>query len=70
MNQALKQWLRVVFFAAHVGHTRPDIFSHISSVSPIHMLRDLIALALICQLNPAFAEDERVHTQKQIDAAR
>lgn len=34
------------------------------------MLRALIALALICLLNPAFAEDERVQTQKQIDAAR
>ncbi|EPM48531.1 peptidase, M23/M37 family protein, partial [Pseudomonas syringae pv. actinidiae ICMP 19073] len=34
------------------------------------MLRAFIALALICLLNPAFAEDERVQTQKQIDAAR
>jgi septal ring factor EnvC (AmiA/AmiB activator) len=34
------------------------------------MLRALIALALICLLNPAFAEDERALTQKQIDAAR
>lgn len=70
MFQASKQWLRGVFFAAHGGHTRPDIFSHNSSVSPTHMLRALIALALICLLNPAFAEDERVQTQKQIDAAR
>ncbi|KPW73760.1 Peptidase, M23/M37 family [Pseudomonas cannabina] len=70
MLKASKQWLRGVFFAAHGGHTRPDIFSHNSSVSPTHMLRALIALALICLLNPAFAEDERVQTQKQIDAAR
>ncbi|WP_426117916.1 murein hydrolase activator EnvC family protein [Pseudomonas sp. DSP3-2-2] len=34
------------------------------------MLRALIALALICLLNPAFADDERAQTQKQIDAAR
>ena len=34
------------------------------------MLRALIALVLICLLNPAFAEDERAQTQKQIDAAR
>lgn len=34
------------------------------------MLRALIALALICLLNPAFAADERAQTQKQIDAAR
>ena len=34
------------------------------------MLRALITLALICLLNPAFADDERAQTQKQIDAAR
>ncbi len=34
------------------------------------MLRALIALALICLLNPAFAEDERAQTQKQLDATR
>ena len=34
------------------------------------MLRAFIALALICLLNPAFADDERAQTQKQIDAAR
>ncbi|MEG5264193.1 murein hydrolase activator EnvC [Pseudomonas sp. JDS28PS106] len=34
------------------------------------MLRASIALALICLLNPAFADDERAQTQKQIDAAR
>lgn len=34
------------------------------------MLRALIALALICVLNPAFADDERAQTQKQMDAAR
>ena len=34
------------------------------------MLRALIALALICLLNPAFADDERAQTQKQIEAAR
>ncbi|GFM87566.1 peptidase M23 [Pseudomonas cichorii] len=34
------------------------------------MLRALIALVLICLLNPAFADDERAQTQKQIDAAR
>jgi len=33
------------------------------------MLRALIALALICLLNPAFA-DERAQTQQQLDAAR
>ncbi|RRV03952.1 peptidase M23 [Pseudomonas sp. v388] len=34
------------------------------------MLRALIALALMCLLNPAFAVDERAQTQQQIDAAR
>jgi septal ring factor EnvC (AmiA/AmiB activator) len=34
------------------------------------MLRALIALALMCLLSPAFADDERAQTQKQIDAAR
>ncbi|WP_295477839.1 murein hydrolase activator EnvC [uncultured Pseudomonas sp.] len=34
------------------------------------MLRVLTALVLICLLNPAFAEDERAQTQKQIEAAR
>ncbi len=34
------------------------------------MLRALIALVLLCLLNPAFADDERAQTQKQIDAAR
>lgn len=34
------------------------------------MLRALITLALICLLNPAFADDQRALTQKQIDAAR
>ncbi|BAP42031.1 peptidoglycan DD-metalloendopeptidase family protein [Pseudomonas sp. 21LCFQ02] len=34
------------------------------------MLRALTALVLICLLNPAFAEDERAQTQKQIEAAR
>jgi septal ring factor EnvC (AmiA/AmiB activator) len=34
------------------------------------MLRALIALALICLLNPAFADDERAQTQKQLDTAR
>lgn len=34
------------------------------------MFRALITLVLICMLNPAFAEDERAQTQKQIDAAR
>ena len=34
------------------------------------MLRALIALVLMCLLNPAFADDERAQTQKQIDAAR
>ncbi|KQQ49316.1 peptidase M23 [Pseudomonas sp. Leaf127] len=34
------------------------------------MFRALIALVLVCLLNPAFAEDERAQTQKQIDAAR
>ena len=34
------------------------------------MLRALITLVLICLLNPAFADDERAQTQKQIDAAR
>jgi murein hydrolase activator len=39
-------------------------------VSPDSMLRALIALALICLLNPAFADDERAQTQKQLDATR
>lgn len=39
-------------------------------VSPNLMLRALIALALICLLNPAFADDERAQTQKQLDATR
>ncbi len=39
-------------------------------VSPNPMLRALIALALICLLNPAFADDERAQTQKQLDATR
>ncbi|MFJ3482639.1 murein hydrolase activator EnvC family protein [Pseudomonas sp. NPDC090202] len=34
------------------------------------MLRALIALALICLLQPAFADDERAQTQKQLDATR
>ncbi|RAU46603.1 MULTISPECIES: murein hydrolase activator EnvC [unclassified Pseudomonas] len=34
------------------------------------MLRVLIALALMCLLNPAFADDERAQTQKQLDATR
>ncbi|MBX8517224.1 murein hydrolase activator EnvC [Pseudomonas cichorii] len=34
------------------------------------MLRALIALVLLCLLNPALADDERAQTQKQIDAAR
>ena len=39
-------------------------------VSPNLMLRALIAFALICLLNPAFADDERAQTQKQLDATR
>lgn len=39
-------------------------------VSPNSMLRVLIALALMCLLNPAFADDERAQTQKQLDATR
>jgi septal ring factor EnvC (AmiA/AmiB activator) len=46
------------------------MFFHNCSVSPTLMLRALITLALICLLNPAFADDERAQTQKQIDAAR
>lgn len=57
-------------FAAYGGHTRPVFFSHNSSVSPTLMLRALITLVLICLLSPAFADDERALTQKQIDAAR
>lgn len=38
-------------------------------VSPASMLRALIALALICLLQPAFA-DERAQTQQQLDATR
>ncbi|MEN4749426.1 murein hydrolase activator EnvC [Pseudomonas sp. Ps21-P2] len=34
------------------------------------MLRALITLALICMLNPAFADDDRAQTQKQLDATR
>lgn len=34
------------------------------------MLRALIALALLCLLNPAFADDDRAQTQKQLDATR
>ncbi len=39
-------------------------------VSPNLMLRALIAFALICLLSPAFADDERAQTQKQLDATR
>ncbi len=34
------------------------------------MLRALITFALICMLNPAFADDDRAQTQKQLDATR
>lgn len=34
------------------------------------MLRALITLALICMLNPVFADDDRAQTQKQLDATR
>lgn len=34
------------------------------------MLRALITLALICMLNPAYADDDRAQTQKQLDATR
>ena len=34
------------------------------------MLRALITFALICLLNPAFADDDRAQTQKQLDATR
>ena len=54
-----------VFFAAWGGHTRPSL----SLVSPASMLRVLIALALTCLLQPAFA-DERAQTQQQLDATR
>lgn len=54
-----------IFFAAHGGHTRPSL----SLVSPASMLRVLIALALTCLLQPAFA-DERTQTQQQLDATR
>ena len=54
-----------IFFAAHGGHTRPSL----SLVSPASMLRVLIALALTCLLQPAFA-DERAQTQQQLDATR
>ncbi len=47
------------------GHTRPSL----SLVSPASMLRALITLALICLLQPAFA-DERAQTQQQLDATR
>src|SRR5689334_24067314 len=54
-----------VFFAAWGGHTRPSL----SLVSPASLLRVLIALALTCLLQPAFA-DERTQTQQQLDATR
>lgn len=54
-----------VFFAASGGHTRPSI----TLVPPAPMLRVLIALALTCLLQPAFA-DERAQTQQQLDATR
>ena len=54
-----------VFFAALGGHTRPSL----SVVSPASMLRALITLALVCLLQPAFA-DERAQTQQQLDATR
>ena len=54
-----------VFFAAPGGHTRPSI----TLVPPASMLRVLIALALTCLLQPAFA-DERAQTQQQLDATR
>ena len=54
-----------VFFAALAGHTRPSL----SLVSPASMLRALITLALVCLLQPAFA-DERAQTQQQLDATR
>ncbi|PIF50683.1 septal ring factor EnvC (AmiA/AmiB activator) [Pseudomonas sp. 29] len=54
-----------VFFAASGGHTRPSI----TLVPPASMLRVLIALALTCLLQPAFA-DERTQTQQQLDATR
>lgn len=54
-----------VFFAALGGHTRPSL----SLVSPASMLRALITLALVCLLQPAFA-DERAQTQQQLDATR
>ncbi|GID04106.1 peptidase M23 [Pseudomonas sp. 008] len=41
----------------------------LSLVSPASMLRVLIALALTCLLQPAFA-DERTQTQQQLDATR
>ena len=47
------------------GHTRPSL----SLVSPASMLRALITLALVCLLQPAFA-DERAQTQQQLDATR
>lgn len=34
------------------------------------MLRALIVLALMCLLTPAFADDDRAQTQKQLDATR
>ncbi|VVP37423.1 Murein hydrolase activator EnvC [Pseudomonas fluorescens] len=54
-----------IFFAVHGGHTRPSL----SLVPPASMLRVLIALALTCLLQPAFA-DERTQTQQQLDATR
>jgi septal ring factor EnvC (AmiA/AmiB activator) len=54
-----------IFFAGHGGHTRTSL----SLVSPASMLRTLIALALTCLLQPAFA-DERAQTQQQLDATR
>jgi len=47
------------------GHTRPSL----TLVPPAPMLRVLIALALTCLLQPAFA-DERAQTQQQLDATR
>ena len=54
-----------VFFAASGGHTRPSL----TLVPPASMLRVLIALALTCLLQPAFA-DERAQTQQQLEATR
>lgn len=65
MTNASKQLALRRFFAARGGHTRPSL----SLVSPASMLRALITLALICLLQPAFA-DERAQTQQQLDATR